>query len=167
MLSAFLMFILRPFQRADALNLKGFSPSFRLVFGTFNILVLLLLQVFLPWSTSLIIPYRYSWQEPCSILYTWIPSKYFIWRSMGSLSSLWNRDTLDTSLYSYTSYMALWTPSRAIHFCNFPIQVTHNLWLVVWVHCRNGDKSWLKCYYSTLCYKLINICWYTKKVYSL
>ncbi len=39
MLSAFLMFILRPFQRADALNLKDFSPSFRLVFGTFNIVV--------------------------------------------------------------------------------------------------------------------------------
>ncbi len=25
-----------PFQRADALNLKDFSPSFRLGFGTFN-----------------------------------------------------------------------------------------------------------------------------------
>ncbi len=31
------MFTLRPFQRGDALNLKDFSPSFRLVFGTFNI----------------------------------------------------------------------------------------------------------------------------------
>ncbi len=84
MLSAFLMFILRSFQKADALNLKDFSTSFRLVFGTFNILVLLLLWVFLPLSTNLIKPFRYSGHEPFSILYTWIPSKYFIQRSMGS-----------------------------------------------------------------------------------
>ncbi len=48
MLSSFLMFISRPFQKADTLNLKDFSPSFRLVFGTFNILLLLLLRMFLP-----------------------------------------------------------------------------------------------------------------------
>ncbi len=41
------------------------------VLGTFNILVLLLLpwlQVFLPWSTDLIKPFRYSGQESSSIV---------------------------------------------------------------------------------------------------
>ncbi len=104
MLPAFLMFILRPFQRVDALNLKDFSRSFRLVFGTFNILVLLLLWLFLPWSTNLIKPFRYSGQELSSILYTWIPSKYFLYGDLWVASPASQKSWFSNVIFNRVAY---------------------------------------------------------------